>query len=334
MKHIFYWFFILILIGCRVDTEPNVIYHHKVIENQEYPITVEEEIFVTNYEINVSYKTNENYLIMPVIESAFLESDCGYFGATKERNLFTINCYSEEFDNFDISHINLLTDIMSQRFSIKITNRNSKYIDMKVILLGGNNRTNQYDIRVINTPNTNTYYYEFIKKAQGITQRASAQFLDNGRKLLLSRGGSHTPLYNFYYTFSLCRVIKDKNSAIYRNEDTGHYVCVYLEYSGVGNGKKLYFISPYNGKFVIHEEIPYDSSVDANITRTFSFQKSLMWSRSKLSGVAGLSQDLINLLYSGSYLYNYTLSINDITSSGYVINKYDWDKKRFWGIVN
>lgn len=333
MKCIFMVLF-LILMGCKVDTEPNIVYHHKMVENHEYSLVVEDkEIFITNYEVNISYKTNENYLILPTIENAFLESDCGYFGAIKEGNLFTINCYSEEFDSFDISHINLLTDIMASRFSIKITNRNDKHIDIKVILLGGNNRTNQYDIRVINTPNNTTYYKEFIKKAQGITERSSAQFLDNGRKLLLSRGGSHIALYDFYYTFSLCRVIENKNSAIYRNEDTGHYVCVYLEYSGVGDERKLYFVSPYNGKFIVHGEIPYDSSIDASITRTFSFSKSFMWSRSKLAAGVGLANELINLLYSGSYLYNYTLSMNDITSSGYIINKYNWDAKRFWGTI-
>lgn len=324
------------LIGCYSYEKPEIIYH--TISSQNKKIFTNQVVWVTNYKIEITYETNSKYTNLPKVEQVFLNTDCGYFGATKVGNKFTIPVTTEEFDNFSISHIQALTDLMASRAAITLNYTSKDYLNLDLVVLGGNNRTNSYKIEIINKPNTSAEYKKWKQLAGGFVARRtyvspqSASISDNGRTLLLSRGGNNTHFADYYYTYSLCKVLNNGDTALYRNEDTGSYICAKIlwHYENGRNIKKLYFVQPYSGKFVIQNETPYNSALDSSILSLLSF-RSFLWSRSAMVGVLGLSAELINLLYAGGYNNNEYLSLKDITASGYLMNNFDWDNLNFWG---
>lgn len=83
-------------------------------ESPEVPILATTQlVYITNY-------NGKNYKL-PSINGVFLDSENGYFGASKKGNTFTIPTYTEEFQHYDSSHLNLLTDIDVLRAALKST---------------------------------------------------------------------------------------------------------------------------------------------------------------------------------------------------------------------
>lgn len=281
---------------------------------------------------------------LPTINTAFLDSEYGYFGAKIEGNTFTIPTYTEEFEHYDSSHLNLLTDIDVLRAALNPVKITDTEKIISVIVLGANLLTNNYTIKITHNPNTtdiyNTWRQMATHREHGWTTTAnfcpdywghpSVRFEDSGRILQLSRTGNRTSFVNNCYVYDLCRVI-DGNTAIMKNRQTGSFICVRIKWDG--GVKKLYMIQPRSSTFVLQAEVPYNASLMNSILKLASFSKSLIWGG--LSGVGtaatALGSDLVNLIMAGSYINNTAMSIKDITSFGYLVKNFDMDYIKYWG---
>ena len=328
------------IISCKNLLEPQQI--HKMVyttnSNIPYDSIHIEEVWETNYQIHYTYSTNEKDNIIPKLKTVALSSEYGYFGATKSGNTFTIPVYSEEYYNFSSSHVQLFSDIMTSRAAINYNNSisgNKKHLS--ITLLGGNIQTNRYEVYIEHQPNTTAEYKKWKQLAcEGQQVKTlwfghipNGQFQNYGETLLLSRTGNGKNFQNNSYPYSLVRVVDSGNSCIYKNKDTGSFICVKIKYDG--GVKKVYLVKPHNGEFIVQGETPYDAALANSILSILSFSKSFLWARTELMGIVGFTSDLIDLIFRGSYMYNNYLSIQEITGSGYLVKNYDWDKLLYWG---
>lgn len=326
---------LIISISCKDIMRPKEIHKTIVASGSNYVHT--EEVWETNYQIYYTYNTNNKDGVIPELSTVSIISEYGYFGATRRGKTFTIPVYTEEFDNFEQRHIQLFSDIMTSRAAITVKSKgaNTKYIT--VTLLGGNIQTNQYEVYIKREPNTTAEYTKWKQLASegqstknlwyGLT--VNGQFKDYGSALLLSRTGNRGGFNNNSYSYSLVRVVGSGDTCIYKNRDTGSFICVKIKTEG--GVKKLYLVKPHNGQFVIQGGDPYNASVGSAIFSLLVFSKSFLWARSSLVGAVGFSTDIINLIWNGGYMNNNELSIKDITASGYLMKNYDWDTLLYWG---
>lgn len=307
-------------------------------ESPEVPILATTQlVYLTNYSTSKDYK-------LPTINTVFLDSENGYFGAKQEGNTFIIPAYTEEFEHYDSSHLNLLTDIDVLRAALKPEKMTDTEKEISVTVLGANLLTNNYTIKIIHSPNT-TYIYNTWRQMATDREHGryytadivgtywgvpSARFEDSGRILKLSRTGNRTSFVNNCYIYDLCRVI-DGNTAIMKNRQTGSFICVRIKWDG--GVKKVYMIQPRSSTFVLQAEVPYNAILMNTILHLVSFSKSLIWGGLNGVGTAAgiLGSDLVNLIMAGSYMNNTAMSIKDITSFGYLLKNFDMDYIKYWG---
>mgnify|MGYP004515899553 FL=1 len=283
----------------------------------------------------------------PRLNAVFLNSEYGYFGASKKNDkTWQIPIYSEAFYGFEISHIKLVSDLDVVRAVIKSIKTTEYQKTLSITILGANYETNYYTLEILNRQNKESIYTDFINKAcnssieflynpRSIIQSAANRngyFINggNGRlQLYLSRTGNSTYYYKNSYIYNLVRVITS-DTAIFKNIDTGSFICIKIAWNG--NKRQIFCVSPRRTDFLIQKgEAAGVASLSSSIISGVVFGMNSIFTGNTIQTVAGLSARLLDMIMAGGWNNNYDISISKISSSGYLMDSFDFDYLYHWG---
>ena len=212
--------------------------------------------------------------------------------------------------------------------------------------MGANYETNYYTLEILNRQNKEIIYTDFIKQAcngsieflynprsiiQSVANR-NGYFINGGNgglQLYLSRTGNSTYYYKNSYIYNLVRVITS-DTAIFKNKDTGSFICIKIAWNG--NKRQIFCVSPRRTDFLIQKgEAAGVASLSSSIISGVVFGMNSIFTGNTIQTVAGLSARLLDMIMAGGWNNNYDISINKISSSGYLIDSFDFDYLYHWG---
>ena len=330
-----------------------IIIYCSVIVSCNYNLQPELEfqtVYITNkrtYELENISQLPPPPTQQPRLNTVFLNSEYGYFGASKKSDkTWQIPIYSEAFYGFEISHIKLVSDLDVVRAVIKSIKTTEYQKTLSITILGANYETNYYTLEILNRQNKEIIYTDFIKQAcngsieflynpRSIIQSAANRngyFINGGNgglQLYLSRTGNSTYYYKNSYVYNLVRVITS-DTAIFKNKDTGSFICIKIAWNG--NKRQIFCVSPRRTDFLIQKgEAAGVASLSSSIISGVVFGMNSIFTGNTIQTVAGLSARLLDMIMAGGWNNNYDISINKISSSGYLIDSFDFDYLYHWG---
>lgn len=212
--------------------------------------------------------------------------------------------------------------------------------------MGANYETNYYTLEILNRQNKEIIYTDFIKQAcngsieflynprsiiQSVANR-NGYFINGGNgglQLYLSRTGNSTYYYKNSYIYNLVRVITS-DTAIFKNKDTGSFICIKIAWNG--NRRQIFCVSPRRTDFLIQKgEAAGVASLSSSIISGVVFGMNSIFTGNTIQTVAGLSARLLDMIMAGGWNNNYDISISKISSSGYLMDSFDFDYLYHWG---
>lgn len=348
--------FLLFFTSCKIITIPDISYEVEYITNKNYStgftndrtitITINNTNYITNYYTNHSKTDKETK--MPTLDSVFIDSEYGYFQGSKTgNNIFTVPMFTEAYYQFDTNMLKLLVDVDVVRTTIEMSKASDSEKKLNLTLLGANILTNNYTVILKHAPNTSAAYAKWQSMACSpekdrwswsytcpyYTGPANASFDNWGKILYLSRTGNRNSYLNNAYTYDLVRVIGSGDTAMFKNRDTGSFICVKIRWEWENNTsvKKLYMVKPESSEFILQHETPYNTSLASTIISYTTFSKYMIWNQMTLSSALDAMGDVLNLIMLLDTSKNEAVSLKTVSSSGYLLHQWDWNSLVFWG---
>lgn len=277
----------------------------------------------------------------PELEMAYLDSEYGYFSGRKDSDTgFTIRTSQENLKNFSLEHLSLILDIETQKAIPKITSRTSEKVTLSVQVLALNWTIKEYTIHVVYDKESynHSIYTQFINKVSRVfsirnpdiyPQRDSGKFSCGGTVLRLSKKGNQGYYHDTgYYEYVLVRVY-DENHAIYKNIRTGSYVLVYLVQNG--DSYDLYFRPAYTNTGYYNQEASQIGAILGDVVLGSSIAIANLSAGSLLGAIGTMGAFLAASIINGSYIQNNEVTLNQISTYGYMLKQYDLNSKEYWG---